>query len=342
MQFHDVNRYIGLCLVKNNYCSVPGIGTLRLKKTYAESTGFGELVPTATTVVFEAINSVDDQFAHFIGMQENISSNNASNMLGKFGKAVKQQVLKGDAYVIEGLGKFVKKGDELGFEVNNSFEIGEFVMTPPNPDKPAEFEHNKVSYTANEPTSGLKYSSNDNVSTSSKSAVAGSTKWLIPALLVTVLLAAGYGVFTYLNDQNNKNTKQEVKTDEVTSPVTDTTTVPQATGDLPISAPDTSRAPIADTATKPATDTATASVPAAPVFKGPALKVAILSFATQAAADAKCKKLVSYGNPCIVQQGDSTKWNVVVNLPSTDKPAEKVIDSLRRMFNPGGKVFAVK
>jgi hypothetical protein len=341
MQFHDVNRYIGLCLVKNNYCSVPGIGTLRLKKTYAESTGFGELVPTATHVVFEAINSIDDQFAHFIGMQENISSNNASNMLGKFGKAVKQQVLNGDVYVIDGLGKFIKKGDGFGFEPNSTFDVGEFVMVPPNPDKPAEFEHNKVNYTANEPTSGLKYSSNDNVTSSSKTNMGGSSKWLIPAGLVALLMLGGFFLFNYLNGQNNNKPKPEAPKEEVVAPIADTSILPAATGDLPINAPDTSRAPIADTTTKTANDTNTVAA-VAPAFKGPALKVAILNFPNQAAADAKCKKLVSYGNPCIVQQGDSSKWLVVVNLPSTDKPADKVIDSLRKMFNPSGKVFAVK
>jgi hypothetical protein len=339
MQFHDLNRYIGLCLVKNGYCAIPALGALRLKKNYAENNAFGELVPINTTVTFEPVNSIDDQFAHFIGLQENISSNNASNMLSKFGKAVKAQVLNGDVYVIDGVGKFVRNGNEVGFDVNSSFDVGEFVMTPPSSDKPVEHEHNKINYTAPEPTSSVRYVNAEN---SSGRSFNGLGKILLPVGLVALLGIGGYFLYNFVQKQKSKEpvASNEIVKDTTSKSPADTS-IPQATGNLPINPPDTSRTPAQDATPKPAGDsTAAAATPVA--FKGPALKVAIHTFDNKESADKKCKFHTGNGNNCTVQQADSSKWLVVINLPNTDRPADKVVDSLRRFFNPKGPVFAVK
>jgi len=87
--------------------------------------------------------------------------------------------------------------------------------------------------------------------------------------------------------------------------------------------------------TNAATDTAMQAAPQAASF----YKVAILSFENEAGANGKATKLKKYGNDASVVSNNG-RFFVVINASSND--TTKLVDSLRRFFNPRGQVFIMK
>ena len=152
----------------------------------------------------------------------------------------------------------------------------------------------------------------------------------MPFGLLTVIAVGGYFGYDYLKKSQSSNP---------IVPTTDTT-VQVATPIIDTAIKDSN----ATNATKATGDSTN---PAAPIANGSSIKVAILTYNTQSAADAKAKKLASFNpnNITSVKKLDSATYQVVITLPNTDKPVAMVVDSLRRFFNPSekqGKVEVVK
>jgi hypothetical protein len=332
----DINRYIGLCLVKNGYCSISGLGVLRIIKNNAkQSFDGGVITPSSISVQYEDINSIDDQLAHFIGFNENISTNNASNTLSRFGKEIKAQVLAGNPYIIDGLGRFTSQNGKVGFQMVTDFDMGEFnVMPPINESINNVGEANKLNTQHSEP-SGLSFKNPESQTPDQFSSL---KKVMVPALLILGLAILSYFGYQFLQKKNNET---EIKPDiETTSNTNNTSpvasdTINQINNSSTLIDTNHNNAHSNDTINGTA---ASATV----VANGPVIKVAILSFANEEAANMKCKKLASYGNPVTVQKADSNKYVIVVSTPINGASTDKVIDSLRRMFNPKGPVFQVK
>ena len=82
----DIAKYVGLFLVKNEYCFLPGIGSLQVEKKPAEySKETQTMNAPAYEVRFRAVGgSIDDSFANFIANNERISIAHASNHLKDF------------------------------------------------------------------------------------------------------------------------------------------------------------------------------------------------------------------------------------------------------------------
>jgi hypothetical protein len=325
----DINKYIGICLVKNGYCCIPSLGILRMQKKAAAKNFNGEVIPPSFSIEYENVNSIDDQFAHFIGIVENISSNNASNALSKFGKGVKEQVLSGTPYIIEGLGEFRKKGSAPEFIMSSNFNEAEFNVTPPNnaTNGNHSIDNTRIAPQPKEQES-LKFTNPQN--TPSESVGAKALKSLLPILLIAAIGAGGYFGYKYMQKKANEPVVEVPKVADTATAIIDTTAAKIDTTSV-----------IAIDSTKPAVavDTTKSAVS---VMNGPAMKVAIFTFSNQESADVKCKKLVSYGNPASVVKGDSSHYHIVISLASTNRPADKVQDSLRKLFNPSFKPFEVK
>jgi hypothetical protein len=338
----DINKYIGLCLVKNGYCSIPGLGILRLQKNIAKQSFNGDVTPTTYTIVFENVNSIDDQFAHFIGIQENISSNNASNALSKFGKGVKEEIIGGKPYIIDALGRFSNDGGKPAFTMVTDFDMGDFMLVPPAAQQQvSNTDNTRTSNTIVDNEPGKLNFTNPNSATG-ESAGKKISKILLPLALVGGIGIAGYFGYKYMQNKQIETPKA------IEVPVVDST---QVTAQDSLRADSIAKAAVVasvlDTTKKPEpvivpVDTSKPKTPVAPAFKGPAMKVAILTFANEESAKLKSDKLAKNGNATSVQKADSNVFNVIITMPSTVKPADKVIDSLRKFFNPSGKVFQVK
>jgi hypothetical protein len=346
----DIGKYIGLYLVKNGYCSLPGLGTLQLLKTPAKRTSGGEMSAPKTEIQFNNVGSIDDQFPHFIGLRENISSNNASNAISTFGKEVKETIQSNSPFVLDGIGRFVMKDGKIAFVPVSDFNLAEFDMTLPEVnDNPIDVDNTRVSNN----NIGDKEMSFSNLGGTAIGERSINYSRLFIGLGTLALLATGiYFGWDYLS-KNQEQAKKETMvatTDTVTNNtnvIADTAnnldSMASALAGQQATAAATPSVTAVDTATKPVTAATDSTKPQA--FVGPAMKVVVRTYTTQVNADAYSKKLTSYGKTTMVNKLDSANYQVIVKLPSTDKPADQVINELRANYNPGekfGKVTATK
>jgi hypothetical protein len=148
-------------------------------------------------------------------------------------------------------------------------------------------------------------------------------KIAVPIVLVVLLAVGAYFGYDYYQ-KNNDVTPVEATIPEPAPVQVDTlaTTI----------VPDSLH--LADS-TNAATDTAMQAAPQAASF----YKVAILSFENEAGANGKATKLKKYGNDASVVSNNG-RFFVVINASSND--TTKLVDSLRRFFNPRGQVFIMK
>ncbi len=328
----DLNNYIALYLVKNKYCSLPGLGTLTLIKEPAVK-GSGNIDSPKYNITFKNVGSIDDQLPHFIGLKENISTNNASNALSVFAKEVKEEIAEGRPFVIEGLGRFVNANGKLDFQQQSDLDLGEFTQQLPPAPTPT------VVATQNNTLSAGNDTLRENHQNNPKQPMSIG-KILVPLGLIALLGVGGYYAFNYL--------KNKPSADQAISDVTADTTIASTSATTTDTTNNLSTPSVVDTSTRvvtPATavtDTTKPAAPVAPVASGPAMKVAIQTYKTEAEASKRIASLVKLNKDASLLKADSVTFHVVINLPSTSNTAEKVVDSLRKFYNPGGNVFQVK
>ncbi len=327
----DIGKYIGAFLSKNGYCSLPGLGTLQLEKKGATRRNSTDPIePPTYNLSFNNVGSIDDKFPHFIAVNENISTNNASNLINTFGREVKDELAAGRPYVIDGLGRFTGGANSISFQALSDLNFADFAQILPSPPPLIDNTRNNK---ANNEESVFKSTENN---TTEKTTSFNVVKIAAPLGLLALLAVGGYFGYNYL--QSNK---QDAPIEPIAVVVDSSLSKIDTTKIDSTKAIDTSAViPIVDTTKKDSTTTAT--VIATPVANGPAMKVILNTFTSQALADAKSKKLTSYGHNTTVVKQDSSNYHVVYNLASTNNTPDKVVDSLRRLFNPGNKNGTVK
>jgi hypothetical protein len=344
----DIPKYIGLFLVKNKYCSLPGLGTLELIRKGASYSNDGPNVePPKYDIKFSNLSSIDDQFPNFIGVQENISSNNATNAISTFSKKVKQATQNGNPFVLDGIGRFVQNNGTLSFQPVSEFDAGEFSVAPP-PISPMDADNTRVvnntDAEASKDFGGYGYTAEPKQSIN-------WGKMIIPLALLAALAAAVYFGYGYMQKKNAENVAGTLadSSNVEASVVINTDSLLQdslsqvAFRDSTLRADSIAKATPA--APKDTTKAKTDTVAAKPAFKGPAMKIVARSYTTQASADLYAKKLKSFGRESSVRMLDSTNYQVIINLPETTKPAAETIDEIRKFYNPSeqyGKVQEVK
>jgi nucleoid DNA-binding protein len=324
----DLNKYIALYLVKNKYCSLPGLGTLQLNKQAAQRNS-DNLEPPSYSISFQNVGSIDDQLPHFIGMQENISTNNASNALSVFAKEVKEEIAAGRPYILDGLGRFIGNNQKLEFHQVSDLDLGEFTQQIPTKAN-MDFANNTVE--TNQPAlEELKINHQNNPKTP-----LSLGKIVVPILLIGAIGTAGYFGYNYI--QNKKATDSTPAITEFTDTTEQTTLVEDSILNAKTQvAIDTSVSTIAVKSTDSVVTT-----PTDPIATGPAMKVVIQTYTNEAEANKRVATLVKLSKAASVLKIDSSTYHVVINLPSTSNTKDKVIDSLRRFYNPGGNVFEVR
>ncbi len=326
----DINKYIALFLVKNKYCSLPGLGTLTLEKVAANKNGENIDAPRHT-ISFKNVGSIDDQLPHFIGVQENISTNNASNALSVFAKEVKAELKEGNPFVLEGLGRFISSNGNISFQQQSDLDIAEFSQQlPPPPEVP------KITVQTNSVINKVNDDLKENIRNKPRAEI-GLAKFLIPASLLAVLAIGGYYAYTKMNttpkeasatETTNTNVDAAQTADTVNANIiADTNSVNTATTATTVSAPVVKDSTIA---------------PTAAVASGRAMKVVIQTYKTEMEANKRVAVLTKIGKPVSMLPTDSGAYHVVLSLPSTSNTPTIVLDSLRKFFNPKGNVFEVK
>jgi len=316
----DINKYIGKFLLKNKYCSLPGLGVFDLKKEGAQANASSETISAPVyKITFTPVGSIDDTFASFIATAENVSISNASNNIKEYCKNVKEELAKSGKYDIEFLGRFSLSNNKLIFHQSDDLDMG----VEPAPLAPLVEKLKAPETPANKPDYSYPPARTQRDIPIVKIAV--------PIVLVVLLAVGAYFGYDYY--QKNKDVTPVEATIPEAAPVQVDTLATTIVPDSLHRADSTNAA--TDTAMQSASNSAAQTAPQAASF----YKVAILSFENEAGANGKATKLKKYGNDASVVSNNG-RFFVVINASSND--TTKLVDSLRRFFNPRGQVFIMK
>lgn len=298
----DIARYIGLFLLKNSFCYIPGLGNIEIKKTSATHDGTALKAP-AHEIVITPGGSIDDSLANFIATNEKISIASASNGIRDFVTASKAKLNAGEEVAIPSLGLLSQAGGRLHFITDPAFK---FTPAPIPTITHAPRSMEDVKTTA---SSGSTYIKQKQGGGLSKTVIIG-----IVAGLVVGATAAGV---VYMRNNNPEPVAEEVVVgvQEPVTPAVDTTA--------------TDTAAITDSSAINTSATTSAATPGQ-------YKVILNTYDTRAKAERRTNKLASFGNTVEMIAQDSTTFHVVMPIKMADAESARILDSLRRTFNPQG------
>lgn len=326
----DIAKYIGKFLIKNKYCSLPGLGVFELKKIPAYELP-KEMQAPAHNVTFTPVGSIDDTFASYIASIENVSISNASNNIKEFCKQVKDEISKTGFYEIEQLGKLSMPQGKLVFQQSDDLDLGMVAAPVTSIEiKPISSEiQEKIKDDFSYPPATTSYKRHR------------KTNWIkiiVPVLIVIVLVLVAY--FGY--DMYKKSESEMVSTTtQVNTPVVPTNAIVVADSlhDTLATLPQDSINQTKDSLVNQTVDSL--PVTSKPLPVGKPFQVAVFMFDNEAAATAKANKLKGYGNQTSVLNAQG-KFIVSIMASHPTNDTTKIVDSLRRFFNPKGNLYIIK
>jgi nucleoid DNA-binding protein len=295
----DIAKYIGLYLLKNNFCYLHGLGNLQIHKKPAVQEG-DTLAAPRYEVVLVPSGSIDDSLANFIATAEQTSISKSSNEIRNFVEAARADLAAGKQVPIPGIGHFVSQNGKTAFVADPNLAYA-----------PPAIPILKMSKRLDEPPS-FRRDADEDVSVSS-----GGNKQRM--LLIILAVAAVIGLVVLAIRYMNKPVEEvPVEAAPQATPVTPPTVLP-----------DTTAAQVTDT-----TGLAPAAIATpAPVNSGTA-QIVLRSYPTQAAAEKRRRTLQStpLGETVSVVAQDSTHFLVVIPYTAALPDSTRVLDSLSRVY----------
>ncbi|HNF72068.1 MAG TPA: hypothetical protein PLP34_06630, partial [Chitinophagaceae bacterium] len=317
---------IGPFLLRNKYCSLPGLGVFDLKKESSRmNAGDGTVSPPRYTVLFTPVGSIDDTFASFIASSENVSISNASNNIREFCKQVKEQLAKTGSFEIEYLGSFSMQQGKMVFVQSNELDLGaEPAPLPPLLERPKPVE------TAQTAKSDFSYPPSFGPQRKRKSGIWKLVIWL---LVLAALGAGAWFGYRYYTQEYLQTPDEEIPS---TQPLPQTDSV-AAPADTSLNA---NPASVQDSLMNDSLPSPSAASPET-LNEAIEYNVAILSFDNEAMASSKMNKLKRYGHAVSVVNNNG-KFVVAIKASHPLNDTTLLVDSLRRFFNPKGPVYLLK
>lgn len=310
----DIAKYVGLFLLKSEYCFLPGIGGLQvIKKPASFNRDTHEMsAPSYALVYDQRIGAIDDSFANYIATNERISIVHAANYLKDFCARAKQDIKEGRVVEIPAIGKFsAGPDDSIQFTQDPHLHI-EGKAIPYFKNSPVVEQKREEPLTHIIERTNIKEPKADE-EIEYKAPTVNWGKILLLSFIALVVIAGAIFLFQYLGNKENDNTDEPIATQTVT--------------ELPES----------NTAIDASTTTA-----AEPIATSNTYTVAIGAYNTQAKAANRAAKLQSYGNAVTWRAGaDSTTYYVAIDITGSLTDSVRVIDSLKTLFNPGGQVHVI-
>ncbi|MBS1615040.1 MAG: hypothetical protein JST06_02880 [Bacteroidetes bacterium] len=291
----DIAKYIGLYLLKNNFCYIHGLGNLEIRRKAAEYDGESLRAPEYE-VTLSPGGSIDDALANFIATHEQTSISKAANALRDFSIASRAELAAGKEVEIPGVGKFIEQNGLTRFVGSPQLQH----TPPPVPiirmakrtEEQPVFHHDT---TQEKPASEIAWG-----------------KIVMLALALLIILAGG--IFAYRYFSSRPATPVVMQDTAIVQPAPEP---PVAT--LPV---DTSHV-IDSTTTKPAAPSGD-------------FQVVLNSYSSRPAAEKRKDALKRNGNNVELVSKDSSNFFVVLNMPRSTADTTRMLDSLRRFFNPKG------
>lgn len=320
----DIAKYVGLFLIKNEYCFLPGIGSLQVVKRKSVYNKESEQLsgPTYDVVFDQRYGSIDDSFANFIANNERISIAHAANHLKDFCAEAKQALKDGNEVVIPAIGKFNSGPNAtIQFVTDPSLNIqGRAIPYFKNSTGSTEVKREEPITQIIENTSFREPKGDEEIVLKAPQVNWGKIVMLVA--IVLVVIAGAIFLFWYMN--NTKEEKAAVTPavqEQSTQPATDTVTAEQPAEQQP----------------------ATTTTPAANADGTITYNVALHQYPARETAERRTAKLKSYGNSTVSMIAkDSATYFVAISVSSNAADTTRVVDSLKKLFNPGGKVEILK
>lgn len=308
----DIAKYIGLFLLKNNFCYIHGLGNLELKKKPASYDG-QSLQSPQYEVLLTPTGSIDDNLANFIATDEQISISKAANALRDFSIQSRTALQEGKEVIIPAIGKFIETNGRIQFITDPNLQYAPPSIPALKTVKRAE-EEPKFKTTSDEDHNN-----------------GSQVNWGKIALWVIILGAVVTGIILgirYLNDRN-------AATQQETTTVTDT---PATQAPVMVTQPDTTA--VRPDSTAAATDTAahaaTQPVQTAPPAGTTQYKVVLNTYDNGVKAQKRLKQLTGFGHKVELVSKDSAHYYIVTAVNGSMADTAHVLDSLRKNFNPKG------
>jgi nucleoid DNA-binding protein len=322
----DIGKYVGLFLLKNEYCYLPGFGSLQIIKrtaTFNKETLKSE-TPGYEVVFIKGTGALDDTFANFIANNERISIAHASNHIKDYCAYIKQEFIEGREIAIPGIGKFISKigGEDIYFETDADLRIqGKQI---PYFKISSEVEQKKKEETISniiEKTTFKEPKSDEEIII--KPAQVNWGKLAFISAIVLVIL--GVVAFVLFNMNSSTPDKSEVKEEIIVPPPVEETN------------------PINETnATDSSTLNNTTSEQTQVNNNLSEVKIIVNSYAAMDKAESRKNRLVSYGysNVSTIEKGqDSLKYHVIITIDnSSNNDVSRIVDSVKKLLNPNGNV----
>ncbi len=305
----DIARYIGLFLLKNNFCYIHGLGNLTLKKRPA--THDGEMLKGPEyEVLLTPTGSIDDNLANFIAVNEQISIAKASNALRDFSISARAELQEGREVIIPALGRFVQKENMIRFVTDPHLQYTPRAIPTVRIAKKTEEEKTAPQKTGQ---------------SSSRPPSVNKGKIVIWILILGIVIAGIIFGIQFISEQAATNTP--VPAENIITPV-----LPEPEPALTDVTSDTTLLSDAETETQHATNTELVGTADGLL----SYEVILNEYDNFARADKREKQLISFGNKVRVRSKDSSTHYVVMPMNTPAADTTRILDSLRKLFNPQG------
>lgn len=291
----DIAKYIGLYLLKNQFCYVHGLGNLELRKVSATHDGNALQAPSYQVHVTPG-GSIDDSFANFIATNEQISISKAANTLREFSTQARKDLAEGKEVYIPNIGKLIEKGGKVTFVTDEKFSYTPAGIPVIKNSKQLEEQKSKLSHKPSYPPP----------------AKADSINWrmvVLALVLLVILGGGGYFIYYYITENN--------KAVSTPPPVVDTVVKQE---------------PVLDTVA-PQVDTVDVNAQlAVDSTLENDFRIVIGNYRTRERADKRVSSLTLNGNKVEVVELDSANFFVVTTIACRIMDTTHVKDSLRVWF----------
>jgi nucleoid DNA-binding protein len=297
----DIAKYIGLYLLKNNFCYIHGLGNLELKKKPAAHDGQAIQGPLYE-VSLTPTGSIDDSLANFIATHEQTSISKAANCLRDFSIETRTALQEGKEVAIPALGKFTQQNGIIRFITDPHLQY-----TPPSI---------PILRTAKrlEEAPSFKTTSPSDDSYSRTGGISGGQIGI--GLAIIAILAAV--IFFGMKFFGGKDQEPTVVEQTNNQPVP-----------VEVAVPDTT---VRDTVIPPPA----VSQPVTTASADGLNRVILGTYTNRAAAEKRVKTLTGNGNTVELIAKDSSSFYVIMPIAFAPADSAKTLDSLRKMFNPKG------
>jgi hypothetical protein len=289
----DIARYIGLFLLKNQFCYIHGLGNMELKKMPAVNDG-KSLQAASYEIVVTPGGSIDDNLANFIATNEQISISKAANTLREYSIQARKDMGEGKEVPIPGLGSFVEKNGKVTFNTDPNFKYTPASIPTIKNSRQLEEQNAKPAHTPSYPTPQK----------------ADSINWNMVILAVVMLIivgGAGFGIWHYMSQKNEAEVVQ--------APVVDTV----------------AQQPIQDTVVT-TVDTMGTTETVFDSTQQYAYKWVISGYRSKGGAERRVANLALSNVPAEIVQQDSSSYFVVITVNSKPTDTAHIRDSLVRFF----------